>query len=93
MRKMGIIKIHLIKNMSDFEKGLTDWYARPAVEHAFVNFNSHFERAYTSLRKVRGVTMRNSIFQQQAGSVTESVLQEVRLDNQSVRDEIRANRG
>ena len=76
--------------MNDFEKGLTDWYARPTVDHTFVNFKLHFEDAYSSLRKVRGMTMRNSIFQQQANSVTERVLQEIKLDNQNVRNEIKA---
>lgn len=76
--------------MNDFEKGLTDWYAKPTADHTYDNFKSHFETAYSSLRKVRGVTMRNSIFQQQANSVTERVLQEIKLDNQNVRDGLKA---
>ena len=88
--KLVNIGIHLIKNLNDFKKSLTDWYARPTVEHIYVNFKSHFESAYASLRKVRGMTMRNSIFQQQANSVTERVLQEIKLDNQNVSDEIKA---
>ena len=89
-RQLVLIGIHLIKNMNDFEKGLIDWYARPSVEHTYMNFKTHFETAYQSLRQVRGITMRNSIFQQQANSVTERVLQEIKLDNQNVRDEIKA---
>ena len=78
--------IHLIKNMCDFGTGLTDWYARPTHEHTLLNFKSHFEDAHHTLRKVRGVTMKNSIFHQQANSVTDRVLQEIKHDNQNIRD-------
>ena len=44
-----------------------------------MNFKTHFETAYQVLRQVRGITMRNSIFQQQANSVTERVLQEIKI--------------
>ena len=84
------IGIQLIKTMNDFEKGLIDWYACPSAEHTFVNFKSHFEAAYLSLRKVRGIIMKNTIFQQQANSVSENILTEIKRDNESVRQEIRA---
>lgn len=89
-KQLVSLGIHLVKNMNDFEKGLIDWYARPTVDHNYTNFKSHFEGAYQTLRKVRGITMKNSIFHQQANSVTERVLQEIKLDNQIVKDEIKA---
>jgi len=49
------IGVKLIKNMCDFETVLTNWFARPTVEHTWVNFKLHFEDAYTALRKVRNL--------------------------------------
>ena len=75
--------------MCDFEKGLIDWYARPSVEHTWVNFQTHFDNAHNTLRKVRGISMKNTIFQQQANCISDSLLHQIKVDNQSVRDEIR----
>ena len=60
--------------MCDFEKGLTDWYTRSTNQHTWLNFKTHFEDAHHTLRKVRGVTIENSIFHQQDNSVKERVL-------------------
>ena len=89
-KQLVAIGIQIIKNMNDFEKGLTDWYARPSAEHTFINFKTHFEDAYLSLRKVRGMTMKNTMFHQQANAVTERILQEIKLENMTLRDEIKA---
>ena len=84
------MSIQLIINMCNFEKGLIDWYARPTIEHTWLNFQTHFEDSHQTLRKVRGLTMQNTIFQQQANYVTENLLSEIRRDNQSVCDNIKA---
>ena len=81
--------IRLIKNMADFEKGLTDWYARPAATNTWVNFKTHFEDAYEALSLVRGETMQNTLFQNQANAVTTKVLQEIKEDNEQVRAELK----
>ena len=83
--------IQLLKNMNDFETGLTAWYARPAATNTWINFKTHFEDAYQNLRNVRGVTMKNTIFQQQANAMTSKVLEAIKQDNAEVREEIRAS--
>ena len=89
-KQLVAIGIQLIKNMNDFEKGLTDWYARPSVDHTFINFKTHFEQAYLSLRKCRGISMKNTMFHQQANSVTERVLQEIKIENNTLRNDLKA---
>ena len=51
------LAIQLIKNMCDFEKSLIDWYARPIIEHTWLNFQTHFEDSHQTLRKLRELTM------------------------------------
>ena len=83
--------IQLLKNMHDFETGLTSWYARLPATNTWPNFKLHFEDAYQALRNVRGETMRNTIFQQQANAMTAHMLDEIKKDNAEVREEIRAS--
>ena len=68
--------VRLVKNMNDFEKGLTDWFAKSAIDRTWKNFKPHFETAYTKLEQVRGLSMKNSVFNQQANSIT-PILQEL----------------
>ena len=84
------LAVQLIKNMCDFEKWLIGWYAKLSNEHTWLNFQSHFEHAHHTLRKVRGTSMKNTTFQQQANCVTECLLTEICHDNQSIRDKIKA---
>ena len=83
--------IQLLRNMCDFETGLINWFARPTAKHTWTNFKDHFDDAYKALEKVRGKTMRNTIFQAQANSVTSAVLDQIKEDNERVRTEIRAS--
>ena len=76
--------------MCDFETGLTNWFALPSAEHAWANFKLHFDQAYSALCKVRGTTMKNSLFHQQVNSVSETVIAQIKEDNQLVRDELKA---
>ena len=80
--------VKLIRNMCDFKTGLTNWFARPTAEHTWANFKLHFDDAYKALSKVRGKTMRNTIFQNQANSVTAAVVNQIKEDNELVRKEI-----
>ena len=50
--------LRLIKNMMDFEKGLTEWYDLPAPR-TYIQFKTHFTTAQNNLRKVSSPTMRN----------------------------------
>ena len=64
------IALTLIKNFNDFEKGLTSWFELPIADHTLINFKTHFEREYLALRRVRGNTMRNTSYFQQANSMS-----------------------
>ena len=66
-------------------------YARPLATNTWPNFKLHFEDAYQALRNVRGETMRNTVFQQQANAMTAHMLDEIKKDNAEVREEIRAS--
>ena len=81
--------IKILKNMNDLEKGLIDWYACPAATNTWQNFKTHVEDLYQALRQVCGDSMKNTIFQQKANVITSSILQEIRHDHNSVREEIR----
>ena len=69
--QMVNIGVQLIKNFNDYEKGLSEWYDLPNDSKTWANFKPHFENARESLRKVRGITMRNTIFNQQANAILE----------------------
>jgi len=68
--QMVNIGLKLIKNFNDFEKGLISWFERPVGEHTLINLKTHFEREYQALRRVRGTTMRNSAYFQQANALS-----------------------
>jgi len=73
--QMVNIGLKLIKNFNDFEKGLISWFERPVGEHTLINLKTHFEREYQALRRVRGTTMRNAAYFQQANALS-SVLKQ-----------------
>ena len=75
--------------MYDFEKGLIDWHARPSVERTWINFQSHFESAHNTLRKVWGISIKNENFLQQVNHISDSLLNQIKEDDQSAWDEIR----
>ena len=54
--------VQIIKKTGEFEKSLLDWFARPAYEHTWQNFKIHFTDAHTKLAKVRGSSMRGTVF-------------------------------
>ena len=58
------IGLKVIKNTNDFETAIEKWYGRPAVEHTWANFKTHFDEARTLLREIRGPTMQNTNFSQ-----------------------------
>ena len=92
-RQLTEIGIQLIKNFNDFEKGLTTWFDLPTPDQTWPRFKIHFETARTSLRKVRGVTMRNTAYHQQANAMTGQVLQEIRAENLQLVDEVKSAEG
>ena len=75
--------LRIIKNSSDFENGIEQWYERPVVEHTWDNFKTHFEEAREKLKKIRGSDMRNSAFKH-----ANFVANEVRADIARTHDSI-----
>ena len=82
------IGIQLIKNFNDFEKGLTSWFERPILEHTLANFKVHFEREYQALRRVRGITMKNTAYFQNANAMT-SVLETIKQERVEMIQEVK----
>ena len=69
--------IKLIKNMCDFEKGLTTWYDLPLADQTWIRFKTHFNTAQNSLRRVRGPTMQSGILSQQANILSTKIMSEI----------------
>ena len=74
-RQLIEIGIQLIKNFNDFEKGLETWFDLATAAQTWPRFKTHFETERASLRKVRGITMRNTAHHQQANAITGKVLE------------------
>ena len=51
--------VRLIKNMNDFDKGLTKWFENPSDK--YIDFKQHFTDAQKNLPRVRGPTMQSGI--------------------------------
>ena len=75
--------------MNDFERGIEDWFTLPRANRTWIQFKTHFERAYQSLKNVRGPTMRNTSFQQQANAISEQVMREITQDRTKVINEVK----
>ena len=82
------VGIKLIKNFNDFEKGLTSWFERPLAQHTIPNFKTHFEREYVALKRVRGTTMRNTAYFQQANAIT-TVLESMKQERLEMIQEVK----
>ena len=82
------IAIKLIKNFNDFEKGLVSWFERPVVAHTMLNFKAHFEREYQALKRVRGTTMRNTSYFQQANNML-TVIQTMEEEREQILTEVK----
>ena len=54
----------VIQKTGDFEKGISEWFAKPTDQKTWSNFKRHFTRAHKDLRKVRGKTIRNTPYHQ-----------------------------
>ena len=68
-KQLTEIGIQLIKIFNNFEKGLTQWFDLPTPNKTWQRFQTHFDQARASLCQVRGVTMRNTAYHQQANAI------------------------
>ena len=75
-KQMVSIGLKLIRNMNDYEKARGEWMAKPSVDKTWTTFKTHFDDAYSYLLGLRGETMRNTAFQQQANMLS-SLITEV----------------
>ena len=69
--------IRLIKNMNDFDKGLTKWFEKTSGKN-YIGFKNHFTREQNNLRQVRGPTMQSGILRQQANLISSSILHQLK---------------
>ena len=51
-----------IKKTRDFEKALGEWSNKNAIDKTWSNFKTHFKKAQTDLKDIRGPTMQQSGF-------------------------------
>ena len=86
--QMVNIALRLIKNLNDFEKGLTSWFERPVQEHTLLNLKTHFEREYQALRRVRGNTMRNTAYFQQANNMA-TMMKSMKEERELILNEVK----
>ena len=77
------IGLRIIKNTNDFEDGINKWYNRPAAEHTWENFKTHFENARELLKQIRGADIQHSSFQQ-ANFVANEVRAEIAQTHASI---------
>ena len=85
-RQLIEIGIQMIKNFNDFEKGFETWFDLTTAAQTWPRFKTHFETARASLRKMRGITMRNTAYHQQANAI----LEEIRAENVQLLDEVKS---
>ena len=77
-------------SMGEFERGIGRWYERPQDHHTWQNFKLHFTKAYNTLRRLRGPTMRNTAYHQQAQYITREVLNVVQTNRNQIFEEVKA---
>ena len=58
-------------------KSRGDWLDESQANMILVNFQSHFTKAWKKLQKLRGSTMKNTTYHQQAQLITQDVLQAI----------------
>ena len=73
-RQLVGIGMKLIRNMNDYEKARGEWMAKPIADKTWTNFKTHFNDAYQYLLNVRGETMQNTSFQQQANLLSQQII-------------------
>ena len=76
--------IDILQKTGDMEKGLLDWFEKPANQHTWQNFKLHFTQAHRALRKIRGKTIKNTPFHQ-----ANSIIHELNNNISTLRDEFR----
>ena len=74
--------LHVIKSTNDFQRPLENWYALPIIQQTWLHLKTHFQNARKYMRKVRGKTMREAVFQT-ANNISEEI-QEVKDELQTV---------
>ena len=89
-KQMINLGLHLIRNMSEFETDIGKWYDSPPEDHTWKDFKNHFTKAYNRLRRLRGPTMRNTAYHQQAQYITQQVLNVVQTNREQIFQEVKA---
>ena len=82
------IGMQLLRNMNDYEKARGEWMSLPHNSKTWVNFKTHFDDAYQYLLNLRGQTMKDTAFQQQANFITHSILDTIAQKREADKAEI-----
>ena len=69
--------IEITRNTCNFDTGLTEWLAKPAIARTWISFKTHFTWAYKNLKAIRGKTIRSEDYHQ-ANMLASQVLTEVK---------------
>ena len=84
-KQLVALGMKLIRNMNDYEKARGKWMTKPNADKTWSNFKTHFDEAYQYLINLRGETMKNTSFQQQANLLSQQIID---LNNQRERDKV-----
>ena len=63
------------------EKSCRDWLDKPQLDMTWINFKKHFNKEWSKLQKLRGPTMKNTTYQQQAQMIMDDVLQAMQREH------------
>ena len=83
------IGLRLVKNMLFMEKARESWQTKLPVDQTWVNFKAHFTVEWNKLRRLRGPTMRDSSFQNQANLLKEEVMAAMQQERAAMMQEVK----
>lgn len=81
------LTLTILRDCGEFETTLESWHALQDAQKTWTNLKTIFQEKYLVLRKVRGKSMKNSLFQQQANMIKDSYERDLR-DIQATIDDI-----
>ena len=74
--------------MGQLEKGRVSWYDKPIVHQTWVNFKTHFSDHWNKLRKLRGPSMRDTLFQKNINLIKTEVVEAIKQERMAMVQEV-----
>ena len=84
--KLGVC---LIKNINNFDKGLTKWFEKPSGQN-YIAFKTHFTTAKNHLRRVQGPTIQSEILRQQENLISNNILNQLKEEQEGYMNAVSA---